>query len=217
MRLPSHLFLLAAPLVCGCGASAPAGAPAAAPTAPAPGDEADVGDMGEYERLRFEFAAADDYNAYAIQLIEKVLIDEAMAAWKNGDVINTTKSLQKVLEVCPVSIEAHRRLADMYEVLLEQTDEADLVAELERLEHKHREVADGLIESIENSGDGKTKVTAYKVISISEEYMLLFYMGLSRETQALISSEEGSFDFITAVDADGNLHEIYFDISAFYK
>jgi len=186
----------------------------------------------DFAKMRFDFAATEGYNAYGLQLVEKVLIDEAMTAWQAGDAVTTTEKLQQVLEGNPVSIEAHRRLADMFEIMLQQFDEqgmgdegradgeptgAEMRAALGQLERSHRRMADGLVKSITDSGDGKSPATAYVVISIPEEYMTMYYLKLKVKGQALIHEGDKSYDVLEVEDATGTVQRVYFDISKFAR
>jgi uncharacterized phage-associated protein len=171
----------------------------------------------KYKKMRYEFASSTNYNAYSIQIIEKVLIDEGMEAWNTGDVVTTVIKFQEAIDICPISIETHRRLADTFEIIIEDSDEEDVKNNFRILEKKHRKIADGLVASILKSGTGKSPETAYKVISISEEYMALLYLELSATEQSLIEENGRFYDLITAKDLNGKTHEIYFDITLFHS
>src|SRR5438445_6937624 len=53
----------------------------------------------------------------------------------------------------------------------------------------HKFVFEGLLNSIKNSGDGKSEETAFVVISVDEEYALLNWLGLRPTGQALMNKE----------------------------
>jgi len=71
-------------------------------------------------------------------------------------------------------------------------------------EQFHRYVADGLIKSILNSGDGKSQETAFKVISTEEEYVILRISGLMPQSQSLLSANGHNYDRLDAVDRKTN-------------
>jgi hypothetical protein len=52
----------------------------------------------------------------------------------------------------------------------------------------------GLIDSILKSGDGLRPETAFKVITVDEEYILLGFLGLKCEGQALLKIEGHAYD-----------------------
>ena len=77
----------------------------------------------------------------------------------------------------------------------------------------HRYVFDGLLNSIRNSGDGKSREKAFVVISTDEEYVLLNYLGLRTTQQALLNDKGHSYDLMTALDPNTNQSvEYYFNI-----
>src|SRR5207245_2132656 len=59
---------------------------------------------------------------------------------------------------------------------------------------RERETARGLIDSILQSGDGKSEASAFVVIQIAEEYSLLGVLGLRPSNQALIHAQGHSYD-----------------------
>jgi len=74
----------------------------------------------------------------------------------------------------------------------------------------HRFIFEGLLNSIKNSGDGKTEETAFVVISTDEEYALFNYLGLRAQGQALITKDGHSYDRMTALDPGTNETVTYY-------
>lgn len=68
----------------------------------------------------------------------------------------------------------------------------------------HRFVFEGLVNSIRDSGDGKSEETSMVVISTDEEYVLLNYLGLRPSKQALIQGNGHHCDMMTSVDPKTN-------------
>lgn len=91
---------------------------------------------------------------------------------------------------------------------------ASLSARVGRFEDsiRYRNQYYGLLASIVNSGDGKSPATAFKVISVDEEYALLNYMGADRKKQSL----QGVCDAMD-VEIEGKALTIYFDVSIHLK
>ena len=58
----------------------------------------------------------------------------------------------------------------------------------------HHFVTKGLIDSILDSGDGISPETAYVVISVREEYIILSVLGLKLEKQGLMALKGHSYD-----------------------
>jgi len=74
----------------------------------------------------------------------------------------------------------------------------------------HRFVARRLLDSIRNSGDGKSTDTAFVVISVDEEYALFSSSGLRVTAQALVNEKGHNYDKMTAVDPKTNETLIYY-------
>jgi hypothetical protein len=68
----------------------------------------------------------------------------------------------------------------------------------------HRGIADGLIQSILKSGDGKSLETAYVVIATDEEYTLFNALGLRAVSQSLVHDKGHSYDKMDAIDRKTN-------------
>jgi hypothetical protein len=64
----------------------------------------------------------------------------------------------------------------------------------------HNFVLHGLLDSIMHSGDGKSEKTAFQVIEVHEEYVILRYMGLMPSKQSLSKKDGHSYDVMEAVD-----------------
>ena len=60
----------------------------------------------------------------------------------------------------------------------------------------------GILQSIRDSGDGKSTETAFKVISTAETYFVLTVMGYRPKSQALQGKDGHSFDAMTVVDSE---------------
>ena len=58
----------------------------------------------------------------------------------------------------------------------------------------HRAVLNGLIDSILKSGDGKSPKTAWVVISVHEEYVVLQVLGFKPSQQSLLHQDDHSYD-----------------------
>lgn len=80
----------------------------------------------------------------------------------------------------------------------------------------HGAVRNALVNSIINSGDGKTPQTAMYVISIVEEYEVLAELGFTVQSQSLAQEDNRHYDAFTVVDADGESRVVYFAIDEFY-
>lgn len=158
--------------------------------------------------LSLEPKASSDYYtnlrlAYAKQkggMIGWVSDDERKALLK---LFNEDKPLpfieaaRKWLSKCPVDAEVHVALSSL---LMKSGDAKANIF--------HRSAFFGLLNSIASSGDGQSERTAYKVISVDEEYVLLRYLGAELKQQSL----QGSCD-VMEVKLDNKTSKIYFDAS----
>jgi len=80
----------------------------------------------------------------------------------------------------------------------------------------HRDIYNGLLNSIYFSGDGKSPKTAFIVMEISEEYDLLNYLRLNQSEQYLIIKDGYSFDRIKVFDENIET-ELFFNIDLALK
>jgi len=78
----------------------------------------------------------------------------------------------------------------------------------------HKFVLQGLLKSITDSSDGKTPETAFQVIEVHEEYVLLHFMGVGLpESQALLHKNGHAYDEIKFKDPKSNEEvTLYFNV-----
>ncbi|PJF42514.1 MAG: hypothetical protein CUN50_03825 [Candidatus Thermofonsia Clade 1 bacterium] len=81
----------------------------------------------------------------------------------------------------------------------------------------HLRFARGLIHSLLSSGDGRSPESAFKVITLREEYELLRALSLESLGQRLIAHNERYYDVLSVQDANGAQGEIFFDVTAIIK
>lgn len=87
--------------------------------------------------------------------------------------------------------------------------------ELHRTEQAefHKYVLQGLLDSITHSGDGKSFETAYEVITVHEEYVILRFMGLMPSKQSTSEKNGHSYDVLENVNPKTNEKvTLYFNI-----
>lgn len=81
----------------------------------------------------------------------------------------------------------------------------------------HKTVAKKIFEALLKSGDGESPKTAYRVMSIREEYVIMSELGYKVSMQALVSDKEyGMFDVLTGKNEEGKTAEKYFNIDFFF-
>lgn len=80
----------------------------------------------------------------------------------------------------------------------------------------HGAVRNALINSIINSGDGKSPETAMYVIGVAEEYETLQELGLTQESQRQEQKNNRHYDVFAARDSTGEKRDVYFAVDEFY-
>jgi hypothetical protein len=156
----------------------------------------------DFTQLRLAYAKSDDYRPYRKDLNE--IQSEMFESFRSRQYEKTIELAEKVLQKEYINIGAHRHCEMAYDSL---GDSAKGVF--------HRWVANGLIASILKDRDGRSKETAYSVVLISEEYVVLNVLRLQLTSQALVSGEAGKhFDVLEVLDRkSGSPSKIYFDIA----
>lgn len=82
----------------------------------------------------------------------------------------------------------------------------------------HKAVFDGLLRSITDSADGKSLKTAYVVISVDEEYVVLRVLGLTPSQQSVVHDDGHSYDVLEAKDPKANQTvRLYFNVDIPFK
>jgi len=133
--------------------------------------------------------------------------DDMMKAIKGKDYKQAIASADAVLESEFVDLDAHMAEQIAYREL---QDEAK--------SEFHRAVGQGLLHSIMDSGDGKSPATAYVVISVHEEYIVLQVLGLRPSKQSVLHQDGHSYDFLQAVDPKSDATvKLYFNVDIPFK
>lgn len=166
----------------------PAGAPLPAFT---------LEDPHDFDALREAWGRRLDYHA----LCEETLPTDAWAeAEKAEDYAKAYEIASKWLATCPVVERVH----------LWAYGDAQHLGDASRMDI-HKRWYQGLIQSVLKTGDGKSPETAWKTISVPEEYAVLQYFGLVRGTQALVTHPV-MIDKLTAKPrAGGDPVDLYFN------
>ena len=82
---------------------------------------------------------------------------------------------------------------------------------------EHKAIAEELLEALLSTGDGKTAKTAYRVLSIREEYFIMQQLGYLPRQQALLEEGNRMFDVLTGTDSATKKDvSVYFDITSFF-
>jgi hypothetical protein len=158
----------------------------------------------DYTRLRLSYMDSPEYKAAKdVSKSEEAMSDEL----NKKDYPAALKDAQAVLESNYVNIDAH------YVALLANRE----MGAMDKAEF-HRTVFRGLINSIRNSGDGKSLETAWVVINVHEEYVMLRVLGYRPSQQSLVNQKGHSYDVMKVKNAeDGTEQTFYFNVDIPFK
>jgi hypothetical protein len=158
----------------------------------------------DYTRLRLSFMDSPEYKAAKdVSKSEEAMTD----ALNKKDYPAALKDAEAVLESNYVNIDAH------YVALVANQE----MGAMDKAEF-HRTVFRGLINSIRNSGDGKSLETAWVVINVHEEYVLLRVLGFRPSGQSLVNQNGHSYDVMKVKNAeDGTEQTFYFNVDIPFK
>jgi len=124
------------------------------------------------------------------------------AALNSKDFEKALKNAEIVLAADYVDMDAHFAEYIAYREL-HDTAQADF----------HKNVLQGLLDSITHSGDGKSFDTAFQIIEVHEEYVLLRFMGLMPSKQSMSEKGGHSYDVLEAVNPKSSEKvTLYFNI-----
>ena len=158
----------------------------------------------DFAALRFAFMDADAYSPYGGDTASQNALDAALKEKNYG---KAAKLAEKILATNFVDISGHLG-ASRAQAALKNSEKAEF----------HRYVGQGLINSILQSGDGKTPQTAYVVISPDEEYALFNYWGFRTSAQSIVHKDGHVYDLMTGTDQKTNEKVcVYFNVDKPYQ
>jgi len=158
----------------------------------------------DYQALRFARAELPGYNPYdALADPDKGDLIRAMAA-NNLDGVSAIAN--QIIARDYTDIDAHAALSSVLQRRGEREQAAFELA-----------VANGLLRSIQQSGDGMTPETAFVVVGVAEEYSFLGASGVQVARQSLVQSVRGPVDALEVVNPTTNERStVYFDVSRLF-
>jgi len=152
-------------------------------------------DTNYYTRLRFDSAKKDGYTSIWTADPDRIKIHEA---YKDGDADTVFKLSNEWLKKVPIDAEVHLMVAMCYK------EKGDLKSMCQ-----HLNVFYGLLGSITSEGNGHSAKSAFKVVSIDEEYSLVHEIGGKVMSQKLI----GQCDVLEVERRGKKTMTLYFDVS----
>jgi hypothetical protein len=154
----------------------------------------------DFKELRLQYAASPGFHHGPDTDSQKKAM---MAALNSKDFTGALKNADVVLASDYVDMDAHfvEYIANRE---LKAVDQAGL----------HKFVLQGLLKSVTDSGDGKTPETAFQVIEVHEEYVVLRFMGVGMPwSQSLLRKNDHSYDLIKFEDpASKQEITVYFNV-----
>ena len=157
------------------------------------------GDVAFYTKLRMEYANKPGYEPnWEILDPRKAVVE----AYKAHDFAKTLDLGGKWIDKVPVDAEVYLMMA------MAAKEQGDFKAYCEYIEPFY-----GLLHSITSIGDGKTPETAFRVISVGEEYYLLREIGAKVKKQSLI----GLCDKMEIERRNGTTCTLYFDVKISFQ
>lgn len=178
----------------GCGTT-PAETPRQEPAATAP----DWTQLPDFDALRERYGERDDFLA----LCERGRpLREAFAALEREDGPGVLAHTDPWLARCPVDIDF-------------QALRAIALGESGRTDESRQQLRwrDGPVDSVLRSDDGRTPETAWRVISVGEEYAILRGFGMKHVRQSLTDDWRDRMD----LELDGEPLTLYFDPAPHFR
>lgn len=196
-------------LLLGCAVIALAGPADAKPTASSYATMVAAIEPGntdaDYGALRRAYVESEGYDPYGTKILD--LVSGMRDAFSAGDCKTAGKDAASIATLQFTDIEAHLIAALCFEKAGDPS-QADF----------QRAISLGLVHSILDSGDGLAPATAYRVVSLDEEYAVLNLLDLKVGRQALVQDGGHSYDRFTVsmADAKGDI-EVFFEIDPILK
>lgn len=164
---------------------------------------AQKGDPGtDYTAMRQAYAMLADYDPYGRKTND--LIRDGEAAYVAKDCKTALEKFKAAIALSFTLSDAHALSADCLEQAGDKAGEA-----------REEAIAQGLFDSVIISGDGESPETAFHVVTLHEEGVILAIAGLHGTAQALLSTDHGPVDKISVVDPKTEQKSaIFFNVSA---
>jgi hypothetical protein len=150
-------------------------------------------DGNEFTRMRLEYAASPQAVLHWMSNKER----EALVKLYKSDKKKFVEAGDKWLDRCPVDARIQFMMGDAM---------GELGRSKETIKYKYFYF--GLMQSIIADNDGLSKASAFKVISVDEEYALCNYLN----TKVLKRELDDSYD-VVQVEIKGEKKKLYFDVS----
>jgi hypothetical protein len=161
------------------------------------------GDPGtDYTAMRQAYAMIPDYDPYGEKT--NALMRDGQAAYVAKDCKTALEKFKAAIALDFIISDAHALAADC----LEQAGDKDG-------EKREEAIAQGLFDSIIISGDGEKPDTAFRIVALQEEGVILAIAGVNGTGRELLTTDGGPVDKINVTDVStGKKGAVFFNISA---
>lgn len=171
-------------------------------------------DTARFTELRWTMFNQPAFNPGVAGMLEKSIIEDCGKLWREGKAPAAIARCREALQMFPASVLANHALAEMMqEVMRMPSMNAEQRQAVMLMEAGYRSTAEGLIKSILASGDGKTEASAFRVISVNEEHIVLAARGLRPIEQGLVRRGDRVYDRVRAQSGDGTEAVLFFDVT----
>ncbi|MDX9790198.1 MAG: DUF4919 domain-containing protein [Candidatus Kapabacteria bacterium] len=159
----------------------------------------------DYRYLYYGHSLQAYFNPNIIHTDDSVKALRKLTRAENSDPVRVAQLAEFVLRLDPFSLEAIFSAGVAYEVLGDSAKSGIYIDRYFKI-----------IKAILESGSGKTTDSALVVNSISDEYSVIYALGLKPLSQGLIEENGKNYDLIQ-VDEDNKLglKSVYFDVELF--
>ncbi|MBI2266265.1 MAG: DUF4919 domain-containing protein [Armatimonadetes bacterium] len=159
----------------------------------------------DFKDLRMAYADTPGYDPYGTG--KDNVRKQMFTALKEKKYENALQHAESILKNTYVDIDAHIVSVEAYEAL-GKPEQAG----------RHKQIARGLIGSILESGNGKSPETAFPVIFVHEEYLVLSILRLQPKSQSLVTVQGHSYDKLETVHSGTQKNvTLFFNIDVISK
>jgi len=158
----------------------------------------------DFKAMRMAYTETDDYSSYGMDSATRSKMFQLLDQKKYKEALDVAAD---ELKTNYVEMNAHIVSSIAYRGLGE-TAKADF----------HKAVYLGLVNSVVVGVTGDSAKSAYTVISVPEEYVIVSALGLRRSGQALQNENGHKYDVLTVMDPETNkTRSLYFNIDIVWK
>lgn len=158
----------------------------------------------DYTALRQAYAQSSGYDGYGTRISE--LFDELYPALKKMDCSKVITASDQMLKINYTISTPHKFRSVCFASLGDVTRA-----------QREDNIASGLLTSLISSGDGKSAETAFIVVTMNEERLLLAWKHVIESQQSLIMNNGHTYDLISGKNSNtGENESIWFQIDAIF-